>query len=200
MDTYYKTEDQPLEPNELRKLKRGFWVIPIFLVLFGGFFAFLFNMLNPNEGITFWIPVGFMTFFIGIMGYIIWGFIMDMSEKTKQVFQGLITRKHHRRSTGKSKNSSYFLYFGEKKRMRVEPHIYHKFEEGDLIEIHRSRRLYNMIYKTELLKRDVMTQAVSEVKKAQMSKQQRAAFILISLFVVIVGSLVGGVLLGVIEW
>lgn len=199
MDRYYKTEDRPLEPHELRKLKQGIWVIPFFLVFFVVFFVILFNFVEYQDGFFFWVPVGFAIFFALIMGYIIRGFLLDLRYQTKEVFQGLITRKEWRRSGGKSKSTTYYFYFGEK-RMRVELNIYGKFEEGDLIEIHRSRRLYNMIYKTELLKRGVEMQQVAALKQEQLSKQQRVGFIVIILFVVVVGSLVAGVHLGLIDW
>lgn len=102
MDKYYKTEDRPLTPKELRKLRQGCCVIPIFLLIFGGFFAFLFNRLHPDEGFFFWIPVGFVLFFAGLMGYIIWGFAMDLRTNSKQVFQGLITKKELSRHARKS--------------------------------------------------------------------------------------------------
>lgn len=199
MEKYHKTEDRPLEPQELRKLKRGFFVIPIFLLIFVGFFVFLFNMLNPDEGFFFWVPVGFAIFFAGLMGYIIWGFVMDLQTKSKQVFQGLITKKEVKRHSGKSSNRSYYLLFGEK-RMRVELYLFNKFEEGDLIEIHRSKRLYNMIYQTKVLKRDAVMEAVAEVKKQHLDKQQPIGFILISLFVAIVASFVAAVFFGWIDW
>lgn len=199
MDKYYKTEDHPLAPEELRKLKRGFWVIPVFSLVFVGFFVFIFQVVSPVDGPIFWIPVVFAAFFVGLIGYIIWGFTMDITQQSKQVFQGLITKKDIHRSAGKSKNRTYHLFFGEK-RMRVEPYIYNKFEEGDLIEIHRSKRLYNMIYKTELLKRDVVMHVVAAVKQQQMSRQQRIGFILISLFVLAIGMFVAAVLLGWVEW
>ncbi|MDW3190722.1 MAG: hypothetical protein R8G66_00065 [Cytophagales bacterium] len=198
-EKYYKTEDIPLEPKELRKLKQGFFVIPIFLLIFVGFFVFLFNMLNPKDGFFFWMPVGFAVFFAGLMGYIIWGFVMDLRTHSKQVFQGLITKKELKRHSGKSSSRSYYLLFGEK-RMRVELHIFNKFEEGDLIEIHRSKRLYNMIYQTKLLKRDAAMQAVAEVKHQQLNKQQMTGFILIFLFVAIVATFVASVFFGWIDW
>lgn len=199
MDKYYKTEDKPLEPQELAKLKRGFWVIPVFLVIFTGFFVFIFQVVKPVDGPIFWVPVVFAVFFVGLMGYIIWGFTMDMIQKTKQVFQGLITKKDIHHGAGKSKSRTYYLFFGEK-RLRVEPYIFNKFEEGDLIELHRSKRLYNMIYKTELLKRDVVMQVVADVKHQQMSQQQRIGFTLILLFVLTVAGFVASVLLGWVEW
>ncbi len=199
MDKYYKTQDVPLEPQELAKLKRGFWVIPVFLIIFIGFFVFIFQVVTPVDGPIFWIPVVMSVFFAGLMGYIIWGFVMDLSLGTKQVFQGLITKKDVHHGAGKSKSRTYYLFFGEK-RMRVEPHIYHKFEEGDLIELHRSKRLYNMIYKTELLKREVVMQVVAEAQQQRMSRQQRIGFILISLFVLTIGMFVAAVLLGWVEW
>lgn len=200
MDTYYKTEDHPLEPAELRKLKRGIWIIPIFLIIFGVGFTLFFQNVNPNDGFFFWALVVFAFFFAGIMGQITWGLAMDMHYKTKQVFQGLVTKKEFHWHSGKGKSRSYFLHFGDDKRIRVEPHIYNKFEEGDLIEIHRSKRLYNMIYKTEVLKRDAVMQVVADVKQQQLSKQQRIGFALILLFVLVVGGFVASVFLGFIEW
>lgn len=199
MDTYHKTEDRPLEPKELRKLKRGFWVIPIFLLIIIAFFYFLFSEIKPAEGFFFWVPVGFAVFFGGLMGYIIWGFAMDLSQGTKQVFQGLITGKDCKRKAGKNASTSYFLLFGEK-RMRVELYLYNRFEVGDLVEIHRSKRLYNMIYKTELLQRDATMAPVAENKQAKLRIRERIGFAVVILFVLLVGGLVAGVHLGFIEW
>jgi len=184
---YYKTFELPLEPHEVKKLKRSFIFIPIFTVLFGAFFFFLFNNMGIDDGWAKWAVIGFAVFFVIIILIILRGFALDLRDQTKQVFQGLITRKVRRRSKGKNKSStSYYFYFGDKS-MKVELNLYHKFQEADLIEIHRSKRLYNMIYDSKLIKRGVMVEEVSELKRIHEEKENRLGVIIMISVLVIVG-------------
>jgi len=190
MENYYKTFEQPLEPKELKKLKRGFIFIPIFTLLFGAFFFFLFNQMEHGGGFK-WVVYGFAAFFGLIILTILRGFALDLRDQTKEVFQGLITRKVRRRSKSKKgrNTTSYYFYFGDKS-MKVELNLYNKFQEADLIEIHRSKRLYNMIYDSKLIKSGVMKEEVAELKRAQEEKENRIGIIVLIAVLIIVGIVV----------
>lgn len=131
---------------------------------------------------------GFASFFGIIFLIIIRGFALDLRDQTKQVFQGLITRKVRRSSKSKKGRSStsYYFYFGDKS-MKVELNLYNKFQEADLIEIHRSKRLYNMIYDSKLIKKGVMIDEVSELKRIQEAKEKKIGIIILVSILVIVG-------------
>lgn len=119
------------------------------------------------------------------------GYVLDLREQTKEIFQGVITRKvkrRHKKKKGRS-STTYFFYFGDKS-MKVPLHVWGQFEEADMMEIHHSKRIQNTIYKTELLKRGVMVDQVQEIKEAQVAKEQKLALIIFLVFMGIVAAIV----------
>ncbi len=186
MDTFYKTSEAPLEPQELKKLKKGIFILPIVIIGFGIFFGTILSQMNVDE--TFLkIFGGFACFFVLVLIFIGRGYVLDLRDQTKEIFQGVVTRKvKRRRKKKKGSSTSYYFYFGDKS-IQVPLHIWGQFEEADMIEIHRSKRIHNLIYKTELLKRGVMIEQVQEIKEAQEAKEQKMAMIALIVFISIVG-------------
>lgn len=200
MDSFYKTTEAPLEPEELKKLKKGIYIIPFFLVFVAIFFSFILDFTADFEG-AFYPVVGFMSLFGIVLFFIIKAYVLDLRDQKKEIFQGVITWKTFRRSKkskGKGSSTSYYFYFGEKE-MKVPLHIYGKFEEADLIEIHRSKRITNLIYKSELIKRGVMIDKVKEVKQVQVKKQQRMVLIVLIIFFSIVVAVLMAAHLGLFD-
>lgn len=189
MDTFYKTSDAPLEPHELKKLKKGIFILPIVIIGFGLFFGTFLSQMDVDE-VFLKIFGGFACLFILVLILIGRGYVLDLREQMKEVFQGVITRKvKRRRKKKKGSSTSYYFYFGEKS-IQVPLHIWGQYEEADLIEIHRSKRISNLIYKTELLKRGVMIEQVQEIKEAHEAKEQKMAMIALIIFISIVGTVI----------
>lgn len=198
MDTFYKTSEAPLEPHELKKLRKGIFILPIVIIGFGLFFGTILSQMEMDEAFL-KIFGGFASFFILILIFIGRGYVLDLREQTKEVFQGVVTRKvKRRRKKKKGSSTSYYFYFGDKS-IQVPLNIWGQFEEADMIEIHRSRRISNLIYKTELLKRGVMIEQVQEIKEAHEAKEQKMALIALIVFISIVGVAILLVILGILD-
>lgn len=195
---FYSTSEASLEPHEIKKLKNGYIIIPIFFVLFAVFFYFIFNV----EKDVIWqrIIFGFMLFFAAIMFIIVRGFYLDLKHGTKEITKGVITHKKIEVSRGTRARSAgargisatggsktkwyYYIFFGEK-RMRVEGHIYDEFSIGDRVEIHHSKRLYNMVYKTIVLEHNVMMDKIAELKEEREKKEKKYWWLGITIFILL---------------
>lgn len=168
-----KVSYAPLDAGERKKLKKGFYFIPFFVLFAGGVIYFMLSMSVGGDDFFTYGIIGMAVFFGLLIFWIVRGIVLDLKDNEKKVLQGLITVKQTNRSTGGKRNRrSYYFYFGDK-RMRVEPHLYHKFEEGDLIEIHQAKRVYNVIFKSELLKRGALPEEVEQSKTALLQKQKK---------------------------
>lgn len=176
IDTYHKKTYAPLEPHELKKLKKGAYILPFVIAFMGTVMYFLFRDMQYGD-FFFWVGVFFITAFVGILGYASWALYMDITKGEKEIFQGVITRKdkvRFRRKKGGSK-TSYYLYFG-KHYERVELHLYNQFEEGDMIEIHRAKRTYNVIFDTKVIKKGVMMDKITEMREERELKAKKNAW------------------------
>lgn len=172
IDTYHKKTYAPMEPHQLKKLKKGFYVLPIFGIIFGVVLYFLFGEMESDDSF-FWVGVFFILFFMGIFGWITWALVMDVQSGEKEIFQGIVTRKKsvRRRSKKGRSSTSYYLYFG-KHYERVELHVYNRFQEGDMIEIHRAKRTYNVVFDMKLIKSGVMLEEINR-QKAELEEHER---------------------------
>ncbi|MDW3190729.1 MAG: hypothetical protein R8G66_00100 [Cytophagales bacterium] len=186
MDQFYKITVAPLEPHELKKLKKGIFIMPIVTIFIIGFFSMVLTQFDL-EGTFLKIFGGFAILFMTVLIFIVRGYVLDLRDQTKEILQGVITRKVKRRQKKKKGSStSYYFYFGDKS-ILVPLHIWGQFEEADMIEVHRSKRISNLIYKTELMKRGVLVEQVQEIKEAHEAKEQKMTMIALIIFVVIVG-------------
>lgn len=186
MDQFYKTTQAPLEPHELKKLKKGIYIMPIVIIFMIGFFSMVLTQFDL-EGTFLKIFGGFAILFMTVLIFIVRGYVLDLRDQTKEILQGVITRKvKRRRKKKKGSSTSYYFYFGDKS-ILVPLHIWGQYEEADMIEIHRSKRISNLIYKTELMKRGVLIDQVQEIKEAHEAKEQKMAMVALIIFVVIVG-------------
>ncbi|MFY0627773.1 MAG: hypothetical protein JXR07_15855 [Reichenbachiella sp.] len=173
-DSLLKVTYAPLSPDERKKLKKGFYFIPFFTVFAGGIFYFMLSMAGGKDDFFFYAVLGMAAIFGLVIFWITRGIVLDLQDNEKKIVQGVVTHKEsvrHKSKKGRSR-TSYHLYFGEKS-MRVEADLYHKFNEGDLIEIHQAKRVYNVIFKTEKLKIDVFPDKVSKYKTAHQVKRKR---------------------------
>lgn len=176
METYHKKTYAPLEPHELKKLKKGFYLIPIFALIMGAALYFMFGEMQA-DGFFYWFGIFFIVLFIGIFSWITWALIVDVQSGEKEIFQGVITQKRsvrHRSRKGGSK-TSYYLYFG-KYYEKVELHVYGKFQEGDMIEIHRAKRTYNVIFDMKLIQRGVMLEEINKMREEREGKARKNAW------------------------
>ena len=177
MDSYYKVREEPLEQHELRQLKKGMWFIPVIMLIVCLVFFLLFKVVSSHDD-ALWPFIGFSVFFGLVLFYVLRGYVLDLKKQTKEVLTGVITLKEKRsKKKRKSKGSetAYFFHFGDKDIM-VPVSVYTQFKEADLVEIHRSTRVANLIYKAGLIKRGVLVEEVKEVKKEHKALEQKMIF------------------------
>jgi hypothetical protein len=107
----------------------------------------------------------FIYFISGIgvigLGIVLWSMrdiVLDLRDNEKMILKGQVTRKEHDIISREINNGrgTYYLYFGEEK-ILVRGDLYHKFHEGDFIEIQQAKRAYNMIFKSSILPPDAMS-------------------------------------------
>ena len=158
MDTYHKITEQSLEPKERAKLKRGLYIIPIFMLIFSGAMSFFWSTIDLRWDEPFVYVIGFISLIIFIVFFLIsFQLYRDLDENVKIVFQGLVTGKKNKskaRQNRKSQKDQFYLYFGDHEK-KVGAHLYFKFEVGDLIEIHHAKHSYQMYFQKKLIKRNI---------------------------------------------
>ncbi|MEQ9290338.1 MAG: hypothetical protein RIG77_25625 [Cyclobacteriaceae bacterium] len=184
MEEYQKVTYAPMNEEERSKVKKAFLFIVFFALLSGTVFYFLFKLTHDIEPF-FWGLCGIAILFSGILLYATWAAMIDLRDNEKAIVQGVVTMKRTFRSTGKRRRTSYYLYFG-KKSMRVRLELYNKFKEGDLIEIHKAKRTYNIIFKTELLKQGLLKEKIAEQREKHNKRGKVLRFLTIPICLSIV--------------
>ena len=173
MDTFHKITEQPLEPKEHAKLKRGIYVIPIFMLIFTCAMSFFWSTIDLRWDEPFVYVLGFISSIIFIVfGLITLQLFRDLNGDIKIVFQGLVTGKKNKskaRQKRKSQKDQFYLYFGDHEK-KVAAHIYFKFEVGDLIEIHQAKHSYQIYFQSKLIKRTIDYDQLAKEYRRETSK------------------------------
>ncbi len=184
---------EPLSEKERSKLKKGFIFIPVFILISGGIFYFMLS--GPGSGDDFFgfAVMGMAVIFIAVIFWITRAVVLDLRDNEKKIIQGVITLKETHTSTGKKRRTTYYFHFGDYK-LSVQANIYHQFEEGDLIEIHQAKRVYNITFDSKLLKRGVLPEEVEKFRAIHEEKTKKVNRLSVVIFVIVVLGIIGFVL------
>jgi FtsH-binding integral membrane protein len=173
MDQYYKITEDTLTPVERKKIQRGIYLFVPFTLIFSGLFYYIFSTVSFGETV-FWIATFFGSVFVLLFAYQGVAIYLDLKENRKKVLHGLITRKASYRS-GKKKRTSYYFYFG-KKSFQVDRLKFNQYHEGDLIEIHKGKRV-PITFRMERLKSGVMMDTIQEMANARNARHKKIGWI-----------------------
>ncbi|MEL7147868.1 MAG: hypothetical protein AAFO69_15955 [Bacteroidota bacterium] len=144
----------PLEPEDLKKLRKQLIPVLIFPFLAGGVFFLIFTFVFKNktdglaaDGIVLWVMIAFALFFAGILGYMIWSFVYDIRQGIKHRITGVVTDKQmdvqtSQKSTGRHGSStrttrSYYVFI-DQIRYKMDYSAYGKVKVGDHIELEKA--------------------------------------------------------------
>ncbi|WP_323756619.1 hypothetical protein [Roseivirga sp.] len=171
----YSEFETDLLPKELKKARVNLIGVFIFMLIFFAFIKFFFwdNLLSDMDEIIPIIIFGvFFLMFMGILGFIMRGFLLDFIKRRKIILTGVISDKRidittSHSTSGSSRGGSssrtstkrtYYLYFDEKQ-LAVDAGLYGRLAVGTEVEIHYTK------YSKSILSHRVLAEAeISEEK------------------------------------
>ncbi|MEL6559293.1 MAG: hypothetical protein AAFQ94_13975, partial [Bacteroidota bacterium] len=138
----------PLEPQDIKKLRKQLIPVLIFPFFVVGIFYLIFTFVFKNadgflaNGIALYVMIGFGIFFLGIIAYIAWAFFYDIRVGVKNRITGLVTDRQlnintSHRTTSNSKSSTrttrhYYVFIDDIK-YKVGFDTYNSVKTGDRI-------------------------------------------------------------------
>lgn len=173
--THPRQATLPLEPQDLKKLRKQLIPMLIFPFFVAGIFFLIFTFVFKDlgngffvEGVSLYMMIGFGLFFMGIIGYMIWGFFYDIRQGIKYQILGTVTDKQlsiskssgaGTRSSSSRTTRSYYIFVDDIK-YKMDYAGYNRVQIGDQIEMEKAPKS-GVTFKLEVLEQTA-TQATRE--------------------------------------
>lgn len=172
----------PLEPQDIKKLRKQVIPVLVFPFLVVGVFYLIFTFVFKNvgdgfmaDGIAFYVMIGFGIFFLGIIAYIAWAFFYDIRKGIKYRITGSVTDRQvdintSHRTTSNSNSSTrttrHYYIFIDGTKYKVNFDTYSNVKTGDRVQLDRAPKSA-LTLRLEILEPAITENYEEEVRQKQ---------------------------------